>query len=285
MSFNTRPLRISASHFVVGSAQAAVFGLRGFWRLVFKLGPALLTFLPQSLAAPAMSHLPRLTIRPPSRGGGHLQGYVGIPASSSASNGAKPRDPLLDDLPTLTNRPAASLNGIVEVHAASSTAYRVKWLRVELEKIETVPQPVHHGGKAGASGGKKFAEYIELIGEKPEELLGRAGVDIGTGIRGGLSANRKPSGGGRLRPLLGKKDDKFEDGWEILRSGERTGWFRGLNADLLLWQARSRSRSRCLKDCLLPFQLQAELVSSISLSLHFVFAARSEYYVVRVNLI
>jgi hypothetical protein len=132
-------------------------------------------------------------------------------------------------LRVVKDRPAASLRGVVEVRvkgssssspsSSSSSTWRVKWLRVELEKIETVPQVAGHGGK-------KFSDYVELIGEKPEELIGSAGRRTSTDVVEVGLGRKQTSTGGKFRPrsTMGRGDD--DEGWEMLKDGESSNGVR-----------------------------------------------------------
>lgn len=111
------------------------------------------------------------TLRPPAHRD-FLSSHPGIPESAGPSPSFHPPvDPLVS-LPVIT-RAAAHLSGTVEVRPGNKAGgTKAKWLRVELEKIETIPaqQP------AGTAGGKvkevkTQARFVELIGNGPGELL------------------------------------------------------------------------------------------------------------------
>lgn len=148
--------------------------------------------------------LPKLTIRPPPNRG-YQVGYIGIPTCDPdiADKTSRAPDPIIN-LPLLA-RPAACLTGTVEVKLPAQQKGVVKalYLRVELEKIETLPQTstVSAGQKYETS---KEMKFVELIGAGPEELLD-----------GGEKLARTKS-----KKSKAKKVEDDDDGWEVLKEGE-----------------------------------------------------------------
>ncbi|KAM0748274.1 hypothetical protein T439DRAFT_77612 [Meredithblackwellia eburnea MCA 4105] len=144
-----------------------------------------------------MSNQARITIRPPAHRD-FIHGYAGIPASTPNPNFTPPVDPLLP-LPVLL-RPQAHLSGTVDVRTSTKGGgTKARWLRVELEKIETVPSqalPPANGGKSGGKEAKTSARFVELIGNGPGTLWQATEDDV-TSRKGGKS-----------------KDD--EEGWDFI---------------------------------------------------------------------
>ncbi|GAA6059825.1 hypothetical protein JCM10212_003737 [Sporobolomyces blumeae] len=142
---------------------------------------------------------PRILLRPPPHRD-YLQGYPGIPASDPTKDAPPPFDPLLSLAHVA--RSQAHFTGTVEIRRPTTKAggLRAKWLSLELEKIETVPNPPapgpnnaaanggrRTGGGGGATsgdeaigGGKKDGRFVELIGTGPSRLW-VAGQDPGAG--------------------------------------------------------------------------------------------------------
>lgn len=136
---------------------------------------------------------PVITIRaPPHRD--YLTGFPGIPAYSPSSLTA-PHDLLLPSLSQQPLRPQACLSGSVEIRPGKA-GVKAKWLRLELEKTESIPAPPSSpgggGGKEGGGGGggggssgastRVEGRMVELIGSGP-------------GILWDASASKKEDGG------------------------------------------------------------------------------------------
>lgn len=208
-----------------------------------------------------MSNLPRITLRPPPHRS-FLSGYPGIGASSPSSS-ASSSDPLLT-LPVV-HRPAACLSGTVEVRlpvTKGGGGVKARWLRVELEKIESVPSP---SGASGQDEGKKReAKYVELIGSGPGTLWeagkGKEGMIKGGEEEAAQEVVKESPRKGRFKSIVGKKgsgpsraeEEEEEDGWEAIPEVSRPNE-RG-NAELIRRTNRGTTSlvSRCLRVFLLP---------------------------------
>lgn len=139
------------------------------------------------------------TLRPPPHRD-YLHGYPGIPAFDTSDvpvNDMSRADPLFPSL-VVQSRSQACLSGTVEVRAAGTTnprgkskkkqgnkdqksTIRARWLRIELEKIETLPPPgpsaptrpmSTSGSKKNGTtvNGKDETKFVELIGVGPGTL-------------------------------------------------------------------------------------------------------------------